>query len=81
MKKPWHISEREGTRIRLSKASLGEFCYHALSCGVDIYQLWAFNPNYKGSSVYPAIQATEEQVEKLREFGYVFVAPPTVRVN
>lgn len=80
-KKPYHLSERGGKRISLSKSSLGEFCYHALRCGADIYQLWAFNPNFDRSAVYPAIKATDEQVDYLRSLGYDFVDPPTIKLN
>lgn len=80
-KKPYHIHERDGKRISLSKASLGEFCYHALKCGADIYQLWAFNHKYDRSAVYPAIKATGEQVEYLHSVGYVFVDPPKINLN
>ena len=80
-KKPYHIHEHDGKRISLSKTSLGEFCYHALKCGADIYQLWAFNHKYDRSAVYPAIHATDEQIEYLRSVGYVFVDPPKINLN
>lgn len=82
-KKPYHLAEyhQGGKRVNLSKASLGEFCYEVLKCGADIYQLWAFNPNYHRSAVYPAIKATDKQVAYLRELGYNFVDPPTIKVN
>jgi len=80
-KKAYHISEREGKIPNLSKASLGHFTYHALKCGVEIYQLWAFNPSYERSSVYPAIKATEKQLDYLREQGYYFVEPAKLNVN
>ena len=80
-RKPYHLSEHKGKRINLSKASLGEFCYEALKCGAEIYQLWAFNHNYHRSAVYPAIRATEEQVAYLREIGYDFVDPPVIKLN
>lgn len=80
-KKPYHLHDHDGKRIKLSKASLGEFCYHALKCGADIYQLWAFNHNYERSAVYPAIKATDEQIQYLRDVGYVFIDPPTIKLN
>lgn len=80
-KQPYHIHEHDGKRINLSKASLGDFCYHALSCGVDIYQLWAMSPNYHRSAVYPAIKATEVQIEHLKSLGYIFVDPPKINLN
>lgn len=80
-KKPYHLSERGGKRINLSKKSLGEFTYHALRCGADLYQLWAFNHHYERSAVYPAIKATDEQIEYLRSQGYDFVDPPTINLN
>lgn len=80
-KKPYHISEREGRCINLSKKSLGEFCYHALRCGADIYQLWAFNNNYDRSAVYPAIKATDDQIQYLKSVGYIFVNPPIIKLN
>lgn len=85
-KKPYHLNEyhmapKGSKRVNLSKASLGEFCYHALKCGADIYQLWAFNHNFERSAVYPAIKATDEQVAYLREVGYDFVDPPTIKLN
>jgi len=81
MKKPYHISETEGKRVNLSKSSLGSFCYHALKCGADVYQLWAFNPNFERSAVFPAIKATQKQIDYLKEQGYVFVDPPQIKVN
>jgi hypothetical protein len=81
IKKPYHLSEHDGKRIRLSKNSLGEFCYHALKCGADVYQLWAFNPDYKGSAVYPALKMTDEQKKYMEEQGYIFSDPPTISLN
>jgi hypothetical protein len=81
VKNPYHLSERGGKRLSLSKTSLGEFCYHVLRCGADIYQLWALNHNYDRSAVYPAIKATDEQVEHLRSLGYDFVNPPAIKLN
>jgi hypothetical protein len=83
--KPYHLAEyhtdNKGKRVNLSKASLGDFCYHALLCGAEIYQLWAFNHNYKRSAVYPAIKATQKQVDYLAEQGYNFVEPVTFKLN
>lgn len=81
MKKPYHLADYGGKRITLSKSSLGEFCFHALSCGAEIYQLWAFSPSYKRSPVYPAISATDKQIEYLRNLGYNFIDPPTIKLN
>lgn len=80
-KKPYHLADHGGKRINLSKASLGEFCYEVLKCGADIYQLWAFNPNYHRSAVYPVIKATDKQVAYLRELGYIFIDPPVIKLN
>jgi hypothetical protein len=86
-KKPYHLSEysmmskSHSRRIVLSEKSLGYFCYHALKCGADIYQLWAFDPKYVRSSVFPAIIATKEQLDYLRNLGYDLVDPPTIQVN
>lgn len=77
----YHLSERSGKRVSLSKSSLGEFCFNVLSCGASIYQLWPFNPSHHGSAVYPAIKATDAQIEHLKSLGYDFVAPPTIKVN
>jgi len=70
--KPYHLADYGGKRVRLTKASLGQFCYDALTTGVEIYQLWQIN-TMRGSAVYPAIKATDEQIEKLRTLGYHFV--------
>ena len=80
-KKAYHIYETNGKRPNLSKASLGHFSYHALKCGAEIYQLWAFNASYDRSTVYPAIRATEKQLDYLREQGYYFVEPAKLNVN
>jgi hypothetical protein len=80
-KKAYHISEREGKQVNLSKASLGNFVYHALKCSAEIYQLWAFNPNYERSSVFPAIKANQKQLDYLGEQGYYFVEPAKLNVN
>lgn len=82
-KKPYHLAEyhQGGKRVNLSKSSLGEFCYEALKCGADVYQLWAFNHNYNRSAVYPAIKATQEQIDYLRSLGYNFVDPPVLKLN
>jgi hypothetical protein len=81
MKKPYHLKEYAGKQLNLSKASLGFFCYHALKCGAEIYQLWAFNPNYERSVVYPAIKATDEQKAYLESLGYVFTDPPRINLS
>lgn len=80
-KKPYHLTDHSGKRITLTKASLGYFCYEVLKCGASIYQLWAFNPKYNRSPVYPAIEATDEQIAYLRSLGYDFVDPPRIHLN
>ena len=80
-KQPYHITEVGGKRVSMSKSSLGHFMYHALKCGADVYQMWAFAPQYDRSAVYPAINATPEQVDYLKEQGYMFRPPPTVKVK
>lgn len=80
-KKYYHISEHLGKRPRLSKNSLGEFCYLVLSCGAEIVQLWSLNHKYKGSNVYPVIKATEDQVKVLAVHDYIFVDPPIIKLN
>ena len=82
-KKHYHLGEYRmgGKRVNLSKASLGEFCYEALKCGAEIYQLWSFSPNHHRSVVYPAVKATDEQITYLREIGYNFVDPTMIKLN
>ncbi len=78
----WHISEREGRRLWLSKARLGEFVYEVLKRGGEVIQLWPFNPQFERSAVYPVVAMTRAQRDKFEaETGFILVDPPRVTVS
>lgn len=78
----WHISERAGKRLNMSKASLGLFCFEVMRGGGEIIQLWPFAPQYDRSAVYPIVAMTQAQRDKFEaDTGFVLVTPPKVHLN
>lgn len=71
----WHIDDHKA--LNLSKASLGNFCYHALKLNIQIGNFWAFNSKYDRSWVGVTIKATKEQKEALETITkFKFNLPP-----
>ncbi len=78
----WHISEREGRRLYLSKARLGEFVYEVIKHGGEVHHLWPFNAHFDRSPVYPVVAMTPAQRDELeRATGFKLVPPPTIKLN
>lgn len=76
------LSEREGRRLTLSKASLGEFVYEVLKAGGEIAQLWAFNATFDRSQVLPVVAMTPAMRDAFEaKTGWKLVDPPTIHVN
>ncbi len=75
----WHTDDYASPS--LSKASLGEFFYVALSAGVQIGEIWPFNHKYARSSVLVSVYATNAQKDEIeRKTKYRFRKPPKISV-
>ncbi len=80
--KYYHLSEREGKRLTLSKASLGLFVHGVLSNRGEVIQLWPFAPQYTRSCVLAVVAFTPEDKTKFEnETGFVLVDPPIIKLN
>lgn len=76
----WHSDDSYSPN--LSKTSLGDFVYNSLKLGIQIGEIWSFNPNFHRSLVKVSIFATNEQriaLESVTKFK--FVKPPKIHVN
>ncbi|QRG06078.1 hypothetical protein EZH22_24310 [Xanthobacter dioxanivorans] len=65
-----------------TKASLGEFFYTVISEGVQIGEIWCFNPKFHRSMTLVTIYATPEQKQTIEEkSAFRFRPPPKVHLN
>jgi hypothetical protein len=76
----WHSADRNSPN--LSKASLGEFFYHAMKIGAHIGYIWPFAPEYDRCLVKVSVYMTEDMKVKFEpQTKFRFETPPKVHVN
>lgn len=68
--------------LSLTKASMSRFMMYCLSNGVQIGDVYAFNPSYKRSLVVASVRLKPEQIEEFEtETGGKLKEPPTINLN
>jgi hypothetical protein len=68
--------------LNMSKASLGDFMFHALRLQLEVYQIYAFAPEYKQCSVLAGVMATVKQRQEFMDATKFYLSPsPTIHVN
>jgi len=80
----WWVTDetRRGGCPAHTKASLGEFFYTVISEGVQIGEIWCFNPKFHRSITLVTVFATQEQIRSIEEkSAFRFRPPPQVHLN
>jgi len=68
--------------LSLTKASMTRFIMHVLENRIEIGQIYAFNPKYKGSLVLATLLLRPDQFEKFEKAtGGKLRKPPVIHLN
>lgn len=68
--------------LSMTKASAGRFMYFCLVNHVEIGDVYAFNPDYKGCTVIASVRLRPDQFEAFeRETGGKLRCPPRIGLN
>lgn len=68
--------------LSMSKASAGRFMYFCLVNQVEVGDVYAFDPSYRGSQVVASVRLRPDQFEAFeRKTGGKLRKPPKVKLN
>ena len=66
----------------MTKASMARFMMFCLQNSVEIGDVWAFNPKFRGCSVIASVRIKPDQIEAFeRETGGKLRTPPRIVLN
>lgn len=77
----YHLAEREGRHLSLTKSALGDFVFEVMRRGGEVIQLYSFNHFYPRSSVFAVVAMRPcDKAEFEAASKFKLVEPPQIQV-